>query len=221
MNREALYVSHIGEDGEELEIVDELPGLFLPALDLEGEDRTAPVREVFLIERMVRMLRQGLGALKKYPGVERTDAGSRVAEDATLSTRQIAQRVGLSPTPVFERIRRMRAEGYIRKISAVLDEEKLGCSFVAFCYIKMKQHTYENASKIMNAVQKIDEIAECYNVTGDYDFLMKVYVSSMKAYQEFVLRILGELDCIGGLNSCFVMGEVKNTYSIPVRSAER
>ena len=130
-------------------------------------------------------------------------------------------RVGLSPTPVFERIRRMRAEGYIRKISAVLDEEKLGCSFVAFCYIKMKQHTYENASKIMNAVQKIDEIAECYNVTGDYDFLMKVYVSSMKAYQEFVLRILGELDCIGGLNSCFVMGEVKNTYSIPVRSAER
>ena len=142
-------------------------------------------------------------------------------EDATLSTRQIAQRVGLSPTPVFERIRRMRAEGYIRKISAVLDEEKLGCSFVAFCYIKMKQHTYENASKIMNAVQKIDEIAECYNVTGDYDFLMKVYVSSMKAYQEFVLRILGELDCIGGLNSCFVMGEVKNTYSIPVRSAER
>ena len=142
-------------------------------------------------------------------------------EDATLSTRQIAQRVGLSPTPVFERIRRMRAEGYIRKISAVLDEEKLVCSFVAFCYIKMKQHTYENASKIMNAVQKIDEIAECYNVTGDYDFLMKVYVSSMKAYQEFVLRILGELDCIGGLNSCFVMGEVKNTYSIPVRSADR
>ena len=142
-------------------------------------------------------------------------------EDATLSTRQIAQRVGLSPTPVFERIRRMRAEGYIRKISAVLDEEKLGCSFVAFCYIKMKQHTYENASKIMKAVQKIDEIAECYNVTGDYDFLMKVYVSSMKAYQEFVLRILGELDCIGGLNSCFVMGEVKNTYSIPVRSADR
>ncbi|MGM9740806.1 MAG: Lrp/AsnC family transcriptional regulator [Candidatus Cryptobacteroides sp.] len=142
-------------------------------------------------------------------------------EDATLSTRQIAQRVNLSPTPVFERIRRLRSEGYIRKVAAVLDEEKLGCSFVAFCYIKMQQHTFENARKIMEAVQKIDEIAECYNVSGDYDFLMKVYVSSMKEYQEFVLRILGELDCIGGLNSCFVMGEVKNTYSIPVRAFAR
>ena len=142
-------------------------------------------------------------------------------EDATLSTRQIAQRVNLSPTPVFERIRRLRSEGYIRKVAAVLDEEKLGCSFVAFCYIKMQQHTFENASKIMAAVQKIDEIAECYNVSGDYDFLMKVYVSSMKEYQEFDLRILGELDCIGGLNSCFVMGEVKNTYSIPVRTVGR
>ncbi|MGN1233032.1 MAG: Lrp/AsnC family transcriptional regulator, partial [Candidatus Cryptobacteroides sp.] len=108
-------------------------------------------------------------------------------EDATLSTRQIAQRVNLSPTPVFERVRRLRSEGYIRKVAAVLDEEKLGCSFVAFCYIKMQQHTYENARKIMEAVQKIDEIAECYNVSGDYDFLMKVYVSSMKEYQEFVL----------------------------------
>ena len=142
-------------------------------------------------------------------------------EDATLSTRQIAQRVNLSPTPVFERIRRLRSEGYIRKVAAVLDEEKLGCSFVAFCYIKMQQHTFENARKIMEAVQKIDEIAECYNLSGDYYFLMKVYVSSMKEYQEFVLRILGEIDCIGGLNSCFVMGEVKNTYSIPVRSADR
>ena len=142
-------------------------------------------------------------------------------EDATLSTRQIAQRVNLSPTPVFERIRRLRSEGYIRKVAAVLDEEKLGCSFVALCYIKMQQHTFENARKIMEAVQKIDEIAECYNVSGDYDFLMKVYVSSMKEYQEFVLRILGELDCIGGLNSCFVMGEVKNTYSIPVRTVGR
>ena len=137
-------------------------------------------------------------------------------EDATLSTRQIAQRVGLSPTPVFERIRRMRAEGYIRKISAVLDEEKLGCSFVAFCYIKMKQHTYENASKIMKAVQKIDEIAECYNVTGDYDFLMKVYVSSMKAYQEFILNTLGAIESVGSIESTFVMSEIKNDCGISI-----
>ena len=71
----------------------------------------------------------------------------------------------------------------------------------------------------MSAVQKMDEVGECYNISGDYDFLMKVYVSSMKEYQKFVLRILGELDCIGGLNSSFVMGEVKNSYAIPVKNS--
>ena len=101
----------------------------------------------------------------------------------------------------------------------MLDVEKLNCSFVAFCYIKLKQHTFDNAERFMSAVQKMDEVGECYNISGDYDFLMKVYVSSMKEYQKFVLRILGELDCIGGLNSSFVMGEVKNSYAIPVKNS--
>ena len=138
-------------------------------------------------------------------------------EDASLSNKEVAAKVHLSPTPVFERIKRLRAQGYIKKYVAVLNAVKLDCSFVAFCYVKMKQHTFENASSIIEAVQSMAEVAECYNISGDYDFLMKVYVSSMKEYQQFVLRILGELDCIGGLNSSFVMGEVKNTWSVPVR----
>ena len=139
-------------------------------------------------------------------------------EDADLTNRQLAARVHLSPTPVYERVRRLKEEGYIKRISAILDVEKLNCSFVAFCYIKMKQHTYENATKFMEAVQHLDEVGECYNISGDFDFLMKVYVSSMKEYQQFVLRILGDLDCIGGLSSSFVMGEVKSTHCIPVRA---
>ena len=138
-------------------------------------------------------------------------------EDATLTNKQIAAKVHLSPTPVFERVKRLREQGYIKGCVAVLDTEKLGCSFIAFCYIKMKQHTYENARRLMDAVQSMEEVGECYNISGDYDFLLKVYVSSMKEYQQFVLRSLGELDCIGGLNSSFVMGEVKNTHAVPVR----
>ena len=138
-------------------------------------------------------------------------------EDASLTNKEVAARVHLSPTPVFERIRRLREQGYIKGYVAVLDAEKLDCSFIAFCYIKMKQHTFENADTFMRAVQQMEEVGECYNISGDYDFLLKVYVSSMKEYQQFVLRILGELDCIGGLNSSFVMGEVKNTHAVPVR----
>ena len=139
-------------------------------------------------------------------------------ENADLTNRQLAAKVHLSPTPVYERVRRLREEGYIKRISAILDVEKLNCSFVAFCYIKMKQHTFENATKFMDAVQHLDEVGECYNISGDFDFMMKVYVSSMKEYQQFVLRILGDLDCIGGLSSSFVMGEVKSTHCIPVKN---
>ena len=137
-------------------------------------------------------------------------------EDASLTNRQLAARVHLSPTPVYERVKRLKEEGYIKRICAILDVEKLNCAFVAFCYLKMKQHSFENATKIMAAVQQMDEVGECYNISGEYDFLMKVYVASMKEYQQFVLRILGELDCIGGLNSCFVMGEVKSSHSVPI-----
>ena len=139
-------------------------------------------------------------------------------EDASLTNKQVAARVHRSPTPVYERIKRMQDQGYIKGYVTVLDAEKLDCSFIAFCFLKMKQHTFENAQRLMDAVQNMEEVGECYNISGDYDFLLKVYVSSMKEYQQFVLRILGELDCIGGLNSSFVMGEVKNTHSVPVRS---
>ena len=152
-------------------------------------------------------------------GLDATDIAilKILQENAALTNKQIASRVYLSPTPVFERIKRLREQGYIKNFVAVLDAEKLNCSFVAFCYIKMKQHTFDNAQRLLDAVQSMEEVGECYNISGDYDFLLKVYVSSMKEYQQFVLRILGELDCIGGLNSSFVMGEVKNTHAVPVR----
>ena len=68
----------------------------------------------------------------------------------------------------------------------------------------------------MEAVKNIPEIAECYNISGDYDFLLKIYTKDMKAYQKFLLRILGEIDCIGSLNSSFVLGEIKNDNLLPL-----
>lgn len=138
-------------------------------------------------------------------------------EDGSLTNRQLALKVHLSPTPVFERVKKLESEGFIKKYVAVLDVEKLDCAFMAICNIKLKQHSYENATKFMEAVQQMDEVGECYNVSGDYDFMMKIYVQSMKEYQQFVMKILGELDCIGGLNSSFIMGVVKNSYKVPIR----
>jgi len=138
-------------------------------------------------------------------------------DDGSLTNKELSRKVHLSPTPVFERVKKLEEEGYIKKYTAVLDVDKLDCGFMAICNIKLKQHTFENATMFMEAVQNIPEIGECYNVSGDYDFVMKIYVSSMKEYQNFVMKILGELDCIGGLSSSFIMGVVKNDYKVPIK----
>ena len=138
-------------------------------------------------------------------------------DDGSLTNKELSRKVHLSPTPVFERVKKLEEEGYIKKYTAVLDVDKLDCGFMAICNIKLKQHTFENATMFMEAVQNIPEIGECYNVSGDYDFTMKIYVSSMKEYQQFVMKILGELDCIGGLSSSFIMGVVKNEYKVPIK----
>lgn len=137
-------------------------------------------------------------------------------ENSRLTNKELAAMVHLSPTPVFERVKRLEREGYIRKYMAVLDAEKINRGFMAFCYLSMKQHSLENSKRIMEAVQHIPEIVECYNISGDYDFMLKIYVEDMKQYQQFVLNILGKLDCIGSLNSSFVLGEVKNAHALPL-----
>ena len=141
---------------------------------------------------------------------------SCLQDDSRLTNKELAAKIHLSPTPTFERVKRLEREGYIEKYVAVLNAEKINRGFIAFCNVSMKQHSFDNSQRIMNAVQNIPEIVECYNISGDYDFMLKIYVQDMKAYQQFVLRILGDLDCIGSLNSFFVLGEVKNSHQLPI-----
>lgn len=136
--------------------------------------------------------------------------------DGHLTIKELSRLVNLSVSPVYERVRRLERNGYIKGYVAVLDAEKLDCGFVAFCYLKLKQHTHENAVQIMQRVQQIPEIVEAYNISGDFDFLLKIYVQNMKQYQSFVMRILGDIPAIGSLNSSFVLGEVKNSHRLPL-----
>ncbi len=141
---------------------------------------------------------------------------SELQRNSRQTNKELSQAINLSTTPTFERVRRLEKEGFIKKYTAVLNAEKLNRGFIVFCYLKLKQHTYENAMRIMEAVQNVPEISECYNISGDYDFLLKIYTKDMKSYQEFLLRILGDIDCIGSLNSSFVLGEIKNEHQLPL-----
>ncbi|MEO5650000.1 MAG: Lrp/AsnC family transcriptional regulator [Ginsengibacter sp.] len=136
-------------------------------------------------------------------------------EDAHITNREISLHLHLTTTPVHERIKRLEKEGYIKKYVALLDKEKLDKGLVVFCNVSLKQHTYENGKKFVAEIQSLPEVVECYNIAGDYDFLLKILVKDMPAYQTFVLGGLGSLKSIGSVKSIFVMGEIKHTTSIP------
>ena len=137
-------------------------------------------------------------------------------ENARLTTKELAARVHLSPTPVFERLKRLDNEGYIRKYVAVLDAEKLHCGFVVFCSVKLRRLNRDIAAEFTRIVRGIPEVTECYNISGDYDYLLKIHAPDMKYYQEFTLNVLGTIDSLGSLMSTFVMDEVTHAYGIPI-----
>ncbi|HEY8661448.1 MAG TPA: Lrp/AsnC family transcriptional regulator [Hanamia sp.] len=136
-------------------------------------------------------------------------------EDAHITTREISLKLHLTTTPVHERIKRLEKEGYIKRYVAILDKEKLDKGLIVFCNVSLKQHTNENGKKFVAEIQSLTEVVECYNIAGDYDFLLKILVKDMPAYQKFVLGGLGSLKSIGSVKSIFVMGEIKNNTSIP------
>lgn len=142
-------------------------------------------------------------------------------QDARMTVKELAAKVHLTPSPTFERVKRLEREGYILHYGAVVDAHKLGNSVIVMCNIRLKQHTHELITEFMETVQGIDEITECYNTTGDYDFVIKVYAHDMQHYQDFMLNTLGRINCIGSLHSVIVIGEIKDSHVIPVSTIER
>ncbi len=138
-------------------------------------------------------------------------------ENSKLTTKELADKVHLSPSPTFERQKRLEREGYIRKYVALVDSRKAGNNIIIWCNIRLKQHTHDYIKEFMDAVQDIEEITDCYNTSGDFDFLIKVHTRDMEAYQDFMLNTLGKMHCLGSLNSVFVIGEIKSTTAVPVR----
>ena len=135
-------------------------------------------------------------------------------KNAKLTTKELADAVHLTPTPVFERQKRLERKGYIKKYVAVLDPDKLNQGLLVFCKVKLKQINHEIADAFTRRIMRIPEVTECYNTSGAYDYLLKVRAQDMKQYQEFVLTKLGDIESVGSIESTFVMSEVKQAYGI-------
>lgn len=137
-------------------------------------------------------------------------------KDATLKTRELAEMLNLSYTPVYERVRRLEKEGVIKKYVALVDREKLGKKLMVFCNIALKEHSRSMGEKFVDAVLAMPEVLECFNISGDYDFLLKIVVNDMPEYQQFLMQKLGSLENIGSTHSLFVMGEIKSSTEFSV-----
>ena len=137
-------------------------------------------------------------------------------KNSHLTVKELAERIHLSPSPTFERQKRLERLGYIDRYMAVVNPQKVGNNILVLCNIRLKQHTQELIQEFMDAVQHIDEITECYNTSGDFDFLIKVYIKDMKSYQQFMLHKLGTIPCVGSLNSIFVIDHTKSTRGVPI-----
>lgn len=135
-------------------------------------------------------------------------------ENARLTTKELASRVSLSSTPVFERLKRLEQGGYIKKYIAVLDAEKLNQGFTVFCKVKMARLNTEVADAFKRMVMEMPQVSECYNTSGNYDFLLKIHATDMKYYKDFILNALGRFEHLASIESVFVMDEIKHEYGI-------
>jgi Lrp/AsnC family transcriptional regulator, leucine-responsive regulatory protein len=135
-------------------------------------------------------------------------------ENARITVREIATQVHLSTTPVHERIKRMEETGVIRQYVTLLDHTKVRKGLMVICYVSLRQHNKQAGAQFIRAIEGMHEVIECYNISGEFDFMLKVVVENMDAYYQFHVHQLSEIEDIGHLQSVFVMGIIKQTHQL-------
>ncbi|OAB78691.1 Lrp/AsnC family transcriptional regulator [Cochleicola gelatinilyticus] len=134
--------------------------------------------------------------------------------DAKQTNKELSSKLNLSVTAVYERIKKLERNGIIKNYVTLLNSEKVGLGFMVFCHIKLIQHSKEHLTKFEAEVNTLDEVLECFHVSGEYDYLLKVMVRDMAHFRSFMVTKLTTLQHVGSTQSSFTINEVKNTTAI-------
>ena len=137
-------------------------------------------------------------------------------ENGKSTNKEIANDLGMSITPIYERIKKMEEAGYIRSYTAIVDRSMLGYELTAFCHVKLQAQHRPFLKRFEQQVDQLDEVSECYHVTGPYDYFLKAVVKDISDYQHFITDKLAALDNIGEVQSSFVLTEVKWKINVPI-----
>ena len=133
-------------------------------------------------------------------------------QNARITVKEISDKVHLSTTPVYERIKWMEETGVIKQYATLIDHSKIKKGLMVIVYVSLKQHNKTAGTKFIKAINEMNEVIECYSISGEFDFMLKVIVEDMNAYYDFHVNKLSESENIGNVQSVFVMGVVKQTH---------
>jgi Lrp/AsnC family leucine-responsive transcriptional regulator len=135
-------------------------------------------------------------------------------QNARMTVKEISEKVHLSTTPVHERIKRMEAEGVIKQYAAIVDYSKVKRGLMVICYVSLKEHSKNAGVKFIKTINILTEVIECYNISGEFDFMLKVVAENMDAYYDFHVNKLSPIENMGHVQSVFVMGIIKQTHQL-------
>ena len=135
-------------------------------------------------------------------------------ENARITVKEISGKVHLSTTPVHERIKRMEESGVIKQYATLVDHAKVKKGLMVICYVSIRQHSKNAGDKFIKIILEMNEVVECYNISGEFDFMLKVVTEDMNAYYDFHVNKLSQIENIGHVQSVFVMGIIKQTHQL-------
>ena len=135
-------------------------------------------------------------------------------ENARITIKEISGKVHLSTTPVHERIKRMEDSGVIKQYVTLVDHTKVKKGLMVICYVSIKQHSKNAGVKFIKTIHELNEIVECFSISGEFDFMLKVICEDMNTYYDFHVNKLGQIENMGHIQSIFVMGIIKQTHQL-------
>lgn len=146
---------------------------------------------------------------------------SILQQDGRITNAALSQQVGLSPAPTLERVRKLESSGLIESYHAIVNAEKLGYSIIVFIEVTLNYHSVNQIDSFISRVREVPEILEAYHITGQGDFLLKLYATSISDYQRFVIEKLSKIDGVGHIQSKVVLGTVVSKRSLPLPTEGR
>ncbi|TRZ77152.1 MAG: Lrp/AsnC family transcriptional regulator [Chitinophagaceae bacterium] len=132
--------------------------------------------------------------------------------NARITVKEVADQIHLSTTPVHERIKRLESTGVIKQYATLIDGTKVKKGLMVICYVSLNQHSKKTGGQFIKLINELPEVVECYSISGEFDFMLKIVTEDMNSYYNFHVNKLSQAENIGQVQSVFIMGVVKQTH---------